>query len=33
MFLFIFSLKCKEYLIKFNDIRNAVMPAIIINET
>jgi len=32
VFFFIFSVKCKEYLIKFNDIHNAVMPAILINE-
>ena len=30
---YIFFEMYKEYLIKFNDIHNALMPAILINET
>ena len=30
---FLFSLKCEDYLIKFNDMHNTLKPAIFINET
>lgn len=29
---FSFPLKCKEYVINFNDIQNPLMPAILLNE-
>ena len=28
-----FSVKCEEHLIKFNDMHNTLKPAIFINET